>query len=249
MKNTSLSDRILNLINLFRDSIDIENLKINIPSDKEDEFNKLWSSIIEDLMWEPGKLIYVSDPSELTAYKTIIDLMWRTLDTEDMFDELTSGGYGGLMVDIVGNYIDRAKYIKPILIGINPGIEDFHVYFNEAMKSYFYGLNNSALILCCSILENIIKKKLSETDDELVYKLIIKDGKVVGVNELPLKKLINNAALVNLISYEEKETAQEIRELRNNTVHKLFNISSDKTYKAIIDTKNIIENLLGDKFK
>ena len=79
-----------------------------------------------------------------------------------------------------------------------------------------------------------------------MYKLVKKDGNVVGVKELPLKTLINNAFRIKLISQEEKETAQEIRELRNNAVHKLLNVSSDKTYKAIIETKNIIENLLVD---
>jgi uncharacterized protein YutE (UPF0331/DUF86 family) len=248
MNKSSLSDRIFNLIQLFRDSIDINDGNVNIPINKKDQFNELWNSIIEDLMWEPGKLIYINDPNELTSYETIIDIMWHTLDTEEMFNELTSGGYKGLMVDIVDNYIDRAKVIKPIFISIDPEIGDFNIYFNEAMKSYFYGLNKSALILSCSILENILKKKLNKVDDSLVYKLSKKNGKTVVI-EFSLKKLINNAATINLISCEEKETAHDIRELRNDAVHKMLHISSDQTYKAIINSKNLIESLLGDKHK
>jgi len=152
------------------------------------------------------------------------------------------------MVDIVSNYINKAKVVKPIFVSVDPEISDFYVYFAEAMKSYFYGLNKSALILCCSILENIIKKKLSKVDDSLVYKLLKKNGKTI-VTEYSLKKLINNAATINLISCEEKENAHDIRDLRNKAVHKMLHISSDQTYKVIIDSKNLIESLLGDKNK
>lgn len=246
MKKSSLSDRLLYLIQLFRESINDSNGAVDIPNNKKVKFNQLWNSIIEDLMWEPGKLIYINDPEKISAYETVIDIMWHTLDTEEMFNDLTSGGYSGLLVDIVGNYIDRAKVIKPIFISIDPKKEDFNIYFNEAMKSYFYGLNKSALILICSILESTIKMELSKIDNKLVYHLSEKNGKTKVIVH-SLKKLINNAAKKNLITFEEQETAHDIRELRNDAVHELLQVSSEQTYNAIINTKNLIESLFGKK--
>jgi hypothetical protein len=249
MNNSSLEQRILDLLHLYIKLLESDTQGIVLAESDKNKFDELWRSIVEDLMWEPGKLIYVKNHSKTQAYKTMIDIIWKTHDSDEIFDELSSGGYSGLMVDIVSNYIDKAKVVKPIFVSVDPEISDFYVYFAEAMKSYFYGLNNSAIILSCSILEKLLKMKLSEIDDKLVYQLKTKDGKKPFILEFSLKKLINNAAKEKLITYEDRETAQNIRELRNDIVHKLTEVTNEQTFQTIIDTKDLIESLLGDKFE
>jgi hypothetical protein len=57
--------------------------------------------------------------------------------------------------------------------------------------------------------------------------------------------LIDNAARKKLISPEEKRIAHGIRILRNDAVHDLHQISYKETYKAIMNTKKLIERLLA----
>ena len=111
MHKRFLENRILDLLRIYIKLLDAENQQINLSEDEKNEFNELWRSIIEDLMWEPGKLIYIKDSEKINAYKTMIDIIWKTHDSEEIFDELQSGGYSGLMLDIVENYVDSNKTI------------------------------------------------------------------------------------------------------------------------------------------
>jgi hypothetical protein len=39
--------------------------------------------------------------------------MWETIDSDQIFKEITGGGYSGLLVNIIGDYTDRVKMLKP----------------------------------------------------------------------------------------------------------------------------------------
>ena len=229
----SLQQRILKLVDIFRNLINPENLDFNVPENMKEEFENLWESIEEDLMWYPGTLIYLKDKSELKTAQVVIDAIWSGLDRDEIFDEMTGGGYAGLLVDIIGDYADRVKMLKPTFISINPKKSDFQIYFQEAMRAWLFGLNNSSLILCCSIIENTLTEELHKINIDLV-------------KTCPLEKLIDNAAKERLITFEEKNTAHEIRKLRNNSIHELHSISSKQTYDALINTKNLVEKLLSE---
>lgn len=113
------------------------------------------------------------------------------------------------------------------------------------MRAWLFGLNNSWLILCCSILENILKAKLYKIDIDLVYKISESKNILQGVEDYDLEILINNAERENLITFKEKNIAHKIRIHRNQAIHRLHTFSSKKTYDAILSTKSIIEKLLG----
>jgi len=248
VNNSLISRRILELIDIIRKSIYEENgnIELKIPEHLKKDVNNLRKSIIEDLVWSPGTLIHFQDKSELEAAKATIDLIWDTFNIDEIFEEITSGGCGGLLVNIIGDYIDRAKMLKPTLVTINPENYDFHIYFKEAMNSWLFGLNNASLILCCSLLENILIEELRKINKELVYKIYIDDNIIKGVQPHSLETLINIAAEESLFSFEEKKSAHKIRRLRNNAIHGLRSISSKQTYNAIINTKNIVEKLLSE---
>jgi hypothetical protein len=234
-----LPDRILRLLQIFRDGYNFENKSFNLNEDQKIEFNSLWKSIVEDLMWSPGTLIHIEDETERKAAQIIIDLIWKTKDVDEIFDEMTSGGYSGLLVNIIGDYIDRAKMLKPTLISINTQEIEFNRYFEEAMKAWLHGLNSSSLILCGSIIEDIIKTQLYNIDPNLAL-----DVERKGKRNKKLFKLIDTAFSHHIIDNEGKETAHRIRILRNDAVHKLKTVSEKQTYRAILDTKELIEKIL-----
>ena len=237
-------NRVLRLLEICRDKFDFESNIFNMTDAEEKEFNSLWKSIVEGLMWSPGTLIYIPNEAERKAAKVFIDVIWKNEDTDDIFDEITGGGYSGLLVNIIGDYIDRAKILKPTFISINPENTEFYVYFEEAMRSWLFGLNNSVLILCCSMLESLLKEKLSAVSVSYVYDF--SDNKnFSGIKQFQMDKLISNASQIGLIGKQETNVAFTIKNLRNNVVHKLQNVSQQQAYEAIMNTKDLIEKLLG----
>jgi len=64
------------------------------------------------------------------------------------------------------------------------------------------------------------------------------------LKERKLSELINNAANEGLLDKFAKKMAHDIRLLRREAVHRLKSITSDEAYKAIMNTKKIIEELL-----
>lgn len=90
-----------------------------------------------------------------------------------------SQGFSELMVNIIGDYIERAKKIKPIFSTVKP-TDVIRTYFQEAMNAWCYGLNTAALILSCSILESILKQVLLRKDPKFVYD--IDNGKALHSN-------------------------------------------------------------------
>lgn len=240
-----MCEKILRLIEIFSKHYDFHNNKFkDLSEDIENEFEELWKDIKEDLIWSPGTLIYFEDSIELEKAKAMIDLIYKTFDSEQIFDEILT--WTSLGVNIIGNYADRIEMLKPTFISINPqNFTSLKIYFEEAMKAWLFGLNNSSLILCCSILEDIVKEELYKIDKELVFDLDKNEnGFIIGVKNFPFEKLINKAYDKGLITLNEKIKAHEIRELRNDAIHGLQSISDEQAYDVIMDTKNIIENLL-----
>ncbi|MBN1517043.1 DUF4145 domain-containing protein [Candidatus Sumerlaeota bacterium] len=237
----SLPDRILKLLQIFRVVYDFDNKSFNLKEDQASEFGTLWRSIVNDLIWSPGTLIYIPDETERKSAKRLIDLIWEIQDAEEIFDQMASGGYSGLMVSIVGDYIDRAKMLKPTVISIHAQNSEFKAYFEEAMMAWLHGLNSSSLILCGSIIEDMIKTQLYNIDPKLLVNLANKGHREKNKE---LFKLIETAFSHHIIDKEGKETAHLIRKLRNDAVHKLKKVSEEETYRAILDTKELIEKIL-----
>lgn len=197
--------------------------------------------IVEHLMWHPGTLVYFEDIDLMNDAKEVITELYRNMSSNELWHETFSGGYSGLLVDIIGDYIDRVKEIKPTFISIEPDNQT-RTYFQEAMNAWSFGLNSAPLILSCSILEAILKQILLKKDPKLVYDF----GKSFkDIKEKDLEALIENAKLKKILDNSEAKKAHKIRKSRNDAVHKLKKFSSEETYKAIISTKELIEKLLA----
>lgn len=72
-----------------------------------DEVSEYAKEIAEHLMWYPGDLLYFEDFELLSDAKVAIDELWQDVTVYELFDELHSSGFSGLLVNMTGNYIDR----------------------------------------------------------------------------------------------------------------------------------------------
>ncbi len=257
-ESQSLHDRLIRLLQIYRKSIhrkssNKDGITFRVPEDLKEEFNNLYRSIEEELLVNPGILIYIENKDDLNAIKIMIDLIWGALDYEELLEEATFGlGESSLAEywdDLRGDYLSGLRQIKPSVISIDPGGTEFECYYSEAMRAWLFGLNTSALILCCSIIEEILYNEYAEK---------YRQGKVNGIETTTLEmngnvpevipkmaKLINISENLGIINSAEKRKAHQIRELRNNAVHGLTIVNQNEAYQCIFDTKDLVEKILS----
>lgn len=245
MGKQSIQEQIDELGDLFGEMLSDQEM-FKLDEAKRERTNKLMISIKEQVVSFPGRLIYEENPKKLKKNQAGIDLLWKTIDEDEIFDEIISGGYAGLLAHSMGDYAARAKKLKPTFISVNPIDKDFPVFFEEAMNCWLYGSNRASIILCFSILEDLLKEKLLEIDDQLVYKLSSSD-KLNKVRVYPSYILIKNAYKKFLITKDQKDSLFIIKNKRNDIVHNLHSVNSSETYEMIIQTKEIVEHLLSGK--
>jgi hypothetical protein len=194
--------------------------------------------IIDILILDPGKLIYFADPELIKEAESAFNIIWdNNVDTDELFYALHSEVMVGMTVD----YIRRAIKLKPTLVSVKPD-NIVAAYFSNVIEAWLFGLNSAALILCCSVIEQILNQKFPV----LKYKSdkILRDFKSLRDIERTLEEFIDEVARQGFIDEKIRIMAQNIRTLRNSAVHKLKPISSDEAYNAIMSTKKIIEQLL-----
>lgn len=245
MKNDKFTEKIIQFTDLLAEMLQYyqDGHKFEFAySDDSKRFGVLWSEIIEELVQNPGQLSCVEDEFQLKRAKIAIDFLVKSIESEEVFDEMIGGDYTSLLVNIMGEYSDRIKLLRPTFISTNKIDREFEVYFSEAMQSWLFGLTAAPLIIVCSLLENILKTHLEEIDSTLVYDS--HDGK--GMRTKCLDKLIQNAKDVELLSSELASKAFKIKNLRNNAIHDLKSITNDESYQAIIDIKDIVEYILNE---
>jgi hypothetical protein len=219
------------IVILIKNAIDL------VEKGKYDEYRKCAEEIISLLLDNPGQLIHIEDPDLMKAASDALKIIWENVDTSHLFDEMINSGN---MDAIIGDYTDRAKQLKPTLVSVKPDKQTSE-YFQSAIDSWLFGLNNAALILCCSVIENLLMQKLWKIDITLVRKA---NPKNMNWKDRDLWELINNATKQNILDKKECSKAHNIRKLRQNAVHRLKPINSSEAYSAIMDTKEIIEKLL-----
>lgn len=207
----------------------MENITANPFIEYSKEAKGLAYEIIESLICEPGKLLFFEDSTLINDAKDAVKDIWESIPSEDLWNEISSGGYKGLLVNIICDYIDRAKSLKPVFIAINPS-NQIKIFFREAMGAWLHGLDTASLILCCSIIEEMLEDiypKLSKIEKD-------KKGKLEALIDKATGKIFDKA---------EAKKAHKIRTLRNNAVHKLKKSSKKDTYEAIFNTVSLIEKI------
>lgn len=237
--------RLAEIRDLLIDFID-DSVLFNTNDEKTGRFWELREEIVEDLMWKPGALISTSSKDESEQFKSIIDFLWKDIHPEFIEEDIFEGDYNGIISELVGNFATRVVKIKPTFISINNATNsEFEVYFNEAMKAWLYGAPNSALIICNSLLEDIIRNKLCLINSEYALRLISLDGNRSN-SSFGMQDLKNFAKKEKLIPNNLIENLSQIQRARNNAVHNLDVITDDEVYELILNTKDIVEHLLNN---
>ncbi len=207
---TYLEKNIKKLLDLYRKIKNNGGISQEIFDEYLEDLQEIKYEIIDILMWSPGSLIHTNNIFDLNEAEEAISKIWDEVDTDQHFDEITSGGYGGLLVNIIGDYIDRAKLIKPTFVSDELSTE-FKIYYEQAMQAWIYGLNQASLILCCSIIENSLKNELEN------YLQNVPSG---------LEVLIEKAHKFDILNKKEQKKVFKIKNLRNNAVHELKKVGS-----------------------
>lgn len=229
------------LYRLFED----EELFKSDPKSTE-EFEELRDEIFDYLLWYPGSMVFVSSQSEKERNEFILKVLHDIMEPNDIFTDIASGGYSGYLALTIGELTDKLKELKPTFITIEPKDEKVMNYFQEAMKSWLYGIHIGALIICQAVIEDILKDRLQDIDDSMVYEYGPKD-KPKKVWQTSYKDMLNNALSVGLINEKQYNSMDNIRRKRNKATHRLYTYSDKQVYKVIMDTKEVVQDLLSQK--
>lgn len=205
-----------------------------------EEYVALRQAITMHLIRYPGTLVHFEDKQLTGEAIRAVNQLWASVQDRDIWDEIRYGDLGG---DIQVTYSLRAKRLRPTFISVTPR-QEVVSHYEQAMSAWLHGLDCAALILCCLIIEDLVKDKLFKKDPRLVYESTRDRGLNPLGREKDLAKLLRTARHESLLTQQGYRNAERIRRLRNGAVHRLKQIGEDQGFDAILDTKSLIEQLL-----
>lgn len=247
MSNSSINKQLDELADLYHKFLSGQKIE-GLDKEERERFNELMASIRTYLIDHPGELIYEKDAASIKRKLEVIDLLWIIYDDESAhYDEIFGGDNTDFITNFVSAYIKRAKLIRPTFFSVKKSVgKDFEVFFKEAIQSWLYGCKHAAIIICNSLLEDLLRNKLCDIDIEYAHKLF--DWKQKKSNaQYGMKDLKNFAKKEGILTKPLIEKLSSVQQARNNCVHNLNTVSDEEAYERIIDTKDIVEYLLNNK--
>ncbi|GAA5522403.1 hypothetical protein LQ318_11690 [Aliifodinibius salicampi] len=237
-------------INSFFSDENIARLKKATGEEKEElfeEFTDKIKAVERHTVNNPGALIYLKPSEDRETIEGIFQTFGKNLDQREAFDALVGGHNLDFLMNTLYAYINRASQLTPTFISTRYHSNDFRKYFNEAMEAWTHGLDNAALIMIYSVLEEAVRNSLCQSVPELCQKLYISNGdEVRSNNDYPMSKLIEIARDRDVISYETERKLKNIGKARNSAVHNLDNYDSTngkEVYQILLDARDIIEDV------
>lgn len=242
----SITEKLDELANLYSDML-TDPERYMLDEEKKTRTDELMSSIRTYLIDHPGELIYEKDSASIKRKLAAINLLWNAYDDSIHYDEIFGGDNTDFITNFAGGYIKRAKMIRPTFFSVKKNIgKEFEVYFKEAIQSWLYGCKHAAVIICNSLLEDLLRNKLCDINVDYAHKLYdwpkMKSSLQFGMNEL--KKL---ASKERILPKPLLSKLSKVQQKRNDAVHNLNTLSDEEAYGLIIDTKDIVEYLLNKK--
>lgn len=208
----------------------------SIPTYLEEKLHDMQAEIIELLLFKADKPIFVSDRRLKGIFNEIIPHLLNPQDREYLYERLDKGGKS---VTIVCEYLNRLLNLKPLFL-ISNLPKNINALLSDAMRSYLYGCNRAAVILCGALLEESLKETLIKIDASLVYKIDNGDRPT----QLRMPIIIDNAIKNNMLDSKfEKKAKYTINKERNNAIHHCKLHTTKETLKIIEATKSIMENI------
>jgi hypothetical protein len=214
--------------------------------DKFIELMTLRKEIFGEFVWNPGRVIKADNSEHAEHIRSMLSKFWLSLaEEEKIFDEMLSGGFDGILANIIGEYVERLKMVKPMVVCISPGDYHFDSFYSEAINAWLSGAGRAAVGLCGSILEEVLFTELSKIDREIALTFNVKGNSIASIQSLTLDKLITLAKKKGLISNQDADIAHSIRLLRNDILHEMKGTDDQETLEALDNTRKVIEAVLS----
>jgi hypothetical protein len=162
---------------------------------------------------------------------------------------MLSGGFDGILANIIGEYVERLQMVKPMVVCISPGDYHFDSFYSEAITAWLSGAGRAAVGLCGSILEEVLFTELSKIDRDIALTLNVNGDSIASIQSVTLDKLITLTKKKGLITKQDAVIAHSIRVLRNDILHDLKGSDDQETLEALDNTRKVIEAVLsGSKY-
>ena len=226
---------------------DVESMTESLSSQQ-----RLEAQILDHILRHPGKFICIPEARKRTAAQEVVETLWKEeVDDNDEFYRLIHYGvpYGGnspgrcdSISDGLGTtYHLRVRQLKPTFVSNNLPA-DVRCCFEQAMEAWVRGLDSAALILCWSVLESLMKERLLNIDTDLVYQSAAPGSRCRKLRPWP--EIIKSAKNLGILNAEGAAAADDICKTRNNAVHELKDVTEDQSFRAITNTRWLLEFLV-----
>lgn len=242
----SINEKLDELADLYSDILSDPEMYM-LDEEKKTRTDELMSSIRNYLIDYPGELIYEKDSDSTKRKLAVIDLLWKAYDDSVHYDELFGGENTDFITNFAGGYVKRAKMIRPTFFSVKKNVgKEFEIYFKEAIQTWLCGCKHAAVIICNSLLEDLLRNKLCDIDVDYAHKLY--DWRKMKSNpKFGMKELKERASKEKILPKQLLSKLSRVQQKRNDAVHNLNTLSDEEAYSLIMDTKEIVEHLLNKK--
>jgi hypothetical protein len=139
-------------IQLWRNAY--ENDKANFRETLKKLVNELYSGLLKNSLHRQGSLLTMrfEDRAELT----LVERLQRQADEDNT---LLETAFAYKLVDLIEPAANRASKLAEVVVK-EPSSEEADHYLGETSQCYFFGLFTACVVMCRSLLEEVLERKL-----------------------------------------------------------------------------------------
>jgi hypothetical protein len=170
---------------------------------------------------------------------TLVEQVQRQADQDNT---LLQTAFAYKLVDLIEPAANRASKLVEVVVK-EPSSEEADHYLEEASQCYFFGLFTACVIMCRSLLEEVLEQKLPTS---------FLESRCSGNKEsdMTLGKLlheVNNSELAAKMPAGFLRAARVVNQLGNRGAH-VSSASPDKAWKCLKQARAALTLLLGSTF-
>lgn len=255
--NTEDPDELLSTINIeemLKQHLDYQKLAKSNPdiilADFENimpEMQKLMGQIALFIVKKPAHFFIADDEKDLEIKKEFLDRLWSQLDYEQVFNDLFWGptNSDGYLQELGHEYTLRLKKLTPTFYIHSKRIDkNAKLYYGEAINTWLLGSFNASVIICVSIIEDMLRRRVGFLEPDKAQKLYKSHNK--SNPACSLTDILGFAKELKIIDKETYSNINTIKSKRNDMVHDLYVITEDESHEILLSTKEIIETILTE---
>jgi hypothetical protein len=212
---------------------------------KQDVYNILVLMHRENVL-QPGIIVQYESSPEMLDIINQIDAIWQLLNNGPVIEKMKVYNDNAKFWSMVYDVANRLGKLRPIIVTSDTTAYGFATFYAEAVKCWSFGLYRASVILCCSILEEVITGEISKEEKDFALSLNYSDGTPHGVSARTFQEIIQAAYDRGYLNADQFKKAESIRLTRNNILHEMKDVSEDESLSLISATREIIQSLLSN---